>query len=167
MNDRSANPSGSAAGAGRLALAGAVGTLLAAGCAGAHPTPESAPAGAYPFAVSSLRSSYGIAARFSGTVAVRDGWAHVVISSGELRAYQRDPEHYRALRDTLRFDVAIPPGTRADRAWVTLVLEWPIDGDFASYESPTAVPLAANADGTGTAVPWTGVAATDAQARCR
>ncbi len=46
------------------------------------------------------------------------------------------------LRDTLRLNAALPPGTRLDRAWMAIVVEWPVSNSFASYELHADFPLA-------------------------
>ena len=39
----------------------------------------------------------------------------------------------REFRDTLRFTVGVPPGTKLDRSWLTFELSWPIESTVATY----------------------------------
>jgi hypothetical protein len=71
----------------------------------------------------------------------------------------------RPLRDTVRFEVAIPPGTQLDRSWVVLTLEWPFENEFAAYDLETGVAL----DGRRVAVsgvPTTGGRVASMSSRC-
>lgn len=56
------------------------------------------------FRVSSIGSSYGIQARFDGTIAAQDRWIYIVVPSGAVRTYQLDRQDYWDLR--LRAGVA-------------------------------------------------------------
>ena len=56
------------------------------------------PDGGVPFSVSSIRSSYGIQGRFTGTIAVQDRWVYVVVPTGAVRTYQLDRQDYWDLR---------------------------------------------------------------------
>jgi hypothetical protein len=56
------------------------------------------------FTESSIGSSYGIQARFDGSIAVQDRWVYVVVPSGAVRTYQLDRQDYWDLR--LRAGVA-------------------------------------------------------------
>lgn len=53
----------------------------------------------------------------------------------------------RPLRTTARLDVAIPPETRVDRAWLVIQLEWPFENEFATYSLDVDVPLDGSASG--------------------
>lgn len=57
-----------------------------------------------PFRVSSIGSSYGIQARFDGTITAQDRWIYIVVLSGAVRTYQLDRQDYWDLR--LRAGVA-------------------------------------------------------------
>ena len=47
----------------------------------------------------------------------------------------------RAIRDTLRLDVGLPPGTELARSWIALIFEWPFESVMATYTVHTNVPL--------------------------
>lgn len=51
----------------------------------------------------------------------------------------------RPLLTTARLDVAIPPETRIDRAWLVIQFEWPFENEFATYSLDLGVPLDASA----------------------
>jgi hypothetical protein len=53
----------------------------------------------------------------------------------------------RVLRDTLRFEVAVPPTIAVQEAWVVLVFEWPFENAFATYNLSTGVQLAVLGEG--------------------
>lgn len=67
----------------------------------------------------------------------------------------------RVLRDTLRLDVGVPPGTELARAWIALIFEWPFENVMATYAVHTNLPLDFSYG------PWTGVAGDRLDDRCR
>lgn len=56
------------------------------------------PDGRVPFSVSSIRTSYGIQGRLTGTIAVQDRWVYLVVPVGAVRTYQLDRQEYWDLR---------------------------------------------------------------------
>jgi hypothetical protein len=54
----------------------------------------------------------------------------------------------RALRDTLRFAVALPPGNDPARSWLAFVFEWPFENVLATYVMHTNAPLNGGASRT-------------------
>lgn len=71
----------------------------------------------------------------------------------------------RPLRDTVRFEVAIPPGTELARSWVVLTLEWPFENEFATYDLETGVALDGRRLG-GSGVPAAGGPVASMRSRC-
>lgn len=67
----------------------------------------------------------------------------------------------RALRDTLRLDVGIPPGTDLAKSWVVLIFEWPFQSVMATYTVHTNVPL------DEASRPWVGRQADNPVERCQ
>ena len=67
----------------------------------------------------------------------------------------------RAFRDTLRLDVAVPPGIDPARSWTALMFEWPFQNVLATYTVHVNLPL------NGSSRAWTGLAAESARERCR
>jgi hypothetical protein len=67
----------------------------------------------------------------------------------------------RALRDTLRLDVAIPAGTDLAKSWIVLIFEWPFQSVMATYMMDTNVPLDVKFG------PWTGREEQSPDERCR
>ena len=65
------------------------------------------------------------------------------------------------MRDTLRMDVGVPPGTELARAWIALIFEWPFENVMATYAVHTNLPLDFSYG------PWTGVAVHRLDDRCR
>lgn len=71
---------------------------LAYGCAAGGRSNTASPALAVSFSATSLHSIYGIQGRLEGTVTVGGGWLDVVVSSGAMRGFQGDVQHYADLR---------------------------------------------------------------------
>lgn len=71
-------------------------TVVAA-CAGARQG-QGAPGQQLHFAVSSIRSQFGIQGRFDGTISVQDRWLYLVVPTGAVRTYQVDREDHWDLR---------------------------------------------------------------------
>ncbi len=59
----------------------------------------------------------------------------------------------RVLRDTLQFEVAVPPTIAVQQAWVVLVFEWPFENAFATYNLSTGVQLAVLGEGRSLPLP--------------
>lgn len=73
----------------------------------------------------------------------------------------------RVLRDTLRLDLGVPPGTTLDRSWVAFTFEWPFQNLLATYVLHTDVPLDPSADWGKREAAWKGRAPRPLVARCR
>ena len=52
-----------------------------------------------------------------------------------------------SLKEPLRFEVGVPPGTRLERSWIVLLLEWPFNNVLADYSLETDASLAPNGNG--------------------
>jgi hypothetical protein len=73
----------------------------------------------------------------------------------------------RALRDTVRFDLGIPPGTALERSWVAFIFEWPFQNLLATYLLHTDAALAPSAQWAKREAAWKGSVPPPLGARCR
>ena len=57
------------------------------------------------------------------------------------------------LKEPLRFDLGVPPGTHLDRSWLVLIFEWPFANALATYELQTDAALGEEGKGPRRVVP--------------